>query len=483
MLRDRYDPMNLFAVVPALGMQLDPLLMRLDRLLDDDALFQAIKADLLKRYPHTATFGRPSTPVEVIMRTLIIKHLYDWSYEATEQWVGDSLVLRQFCRVYAERVPDDTTLIRWTNLIRPETLHRLLDHITDQARRLKVTRGRKLRIDGTVVATNIHYPVDSTLLGDGVRLLSRTIRRAKTVLGDTLARAKSVFRDRTRSVRRIMNGLIAAARRRGEHAQQQLQEGYRQLLELTEQVVAQAVQVQQLLQQRTDATAQRLHQTLQIFIPRVEQVIRQTRRRVVQGEAVPASEKLVSLFEPHTAIIRKGKPGKATEFGRCVWLDEVEGGIISRYAVLSGNPDDATQLPPSLDHHIEQFGHPPDLLAGDGKLATPSNERLAQQRGVRQVVLPRPGRKTAARIAHERQRWFRRGRNWRAGIEGRISGLKRGQGLSRCRYHGDDGMERWVGLGLLAHDLRMIAQQQAARATRQATRRDRSAPQPLARAA
>jgi transposase, IS5 family len=203
----------------------------------------------------------------------------------------------------------------------------------------------------------------------------------------------------------------------------------------------------------------------------VEQVIRQTRRRVIDGEALLASEKLVSLFEPHTAIIRKGKPGKPTEFGRYVWLDEVEGGLISRYRVLDGNPDDATQLAPSLDHYIEQFGHPPALLAGDGKLATPTTERLAQQRGVRQVVLPRPGRKTAARLAHERQRWFRPGRNWRAGIEGRISGLKRGQGLERCRYQGEDGMEQWVGLGLIAHDLRTTARHQAARVREPVARR------------
>jgi transposase, IS5 family len=473
MLRDRYQPLDLFALVPALGVETDPVLTQLDRLLDDDALFQAIKVDLIMRHPRTATDGRPSTPVEVIMRLLIVKHLYNWSYEHTEQWVGDSLVLRQFCRVYAERVPDDTTLIRWANLIRPETLHCLLDHITERARQLKVTRGRKLRIDGTVVETNIHYPVDSTLLGDGVRVLSRTIRRAKAVIGETAARTRTLFRDRRRSAKRIMKGLIDAARRRSEQAQQ-LQDGYRQLLDLTEQVVDQAQQVQQLLQQQTDATAQRLHQTLQTFIPRVEQVIRQTMRRVIHGETVRAGEKLVSLFEPHTAIIRKGKAGKSTEFGRVVWLAETEGGIITQARVLEGNPDDATQLAPSLDQHSEQFGHPPDLLAGDGKLATATNEQLAQQRGVRHLVLPRPGRKTEARQAHERQRWFRRGRNWRAGIEGRISGLKRGQGLSRCRNHGDNGMERWVGLGVIAHDLRIMARHQADRAARQAQQATRT---------
>jgi len=201
------------------------------------------------------------------------------------------------------------------------------------------------------------------------------------------------------------------------------------------------------LRAQTTRSAQRLADTLDHFCPLVEQVISQTTRRVLQGAQVAAREKVVSLFEPHTAIICKGKLRKPTEFGRAIWLDEVDGGIISRYAVLDGNPDEADQLPPSVDHHLQVFSKPPRLLAGDRKLATPANERYARKRGIRQVVLPQSGAKSAERIAYERQRWFRRGRNWRAGIEGRISGLKRGHGLSRCRYHGDDGMERWIGWG------------------------------------
>jgi len=464
MLRDRYDPMNLFDHIPALGMETDAVLNQLDSLLDDDVLFQAVKHDLIRRFPRTASFGRPSTPVEVIVRMLIVKHLYDWSYEQAEQWVSDSLVLRQFCRVYAEKVPDDTTLLRWANLIQPATLQQLLDHVVELAHQHHVTRGRKLRLDSTVVATNIHYPVDSTLLSDGVRVLTRTIHRAKPVLQETVERARTLFRNRTRSVRRVTKQLIDAARRRSEQATQDVQDCYQQLLDLTEQVVAQAEQIQQHLQtqlaQQTDRTTVRLVETLQTFLPRVKQVIDQTRRRVVEGEKVSAGEKVVSIFEPHTAIIRKGKAGKPTEFGRVLWLGETEGGIITQARILEGNPDDAAQFVPSLDVHCTQFGHPPRLVAGDGKLATATNEQAAAHRGVRRVVLPRPGRKTPSRLAHERQRWFRRGRNWRAGIEGRISGLKRRHGLDRCGYHGDDGMQRWVGWGVLAHDLRRIAQYQ-----------------------
>ncbi len=458
MLRDRYDPMNLFDLVPALGMQLDPVLMQLDHLLDDDKVFQAVKADLAKRHPRTLVDGRPSTPVEVILRMLVVKHLYTWSYAATEQFVGDSLVLRQFCRVYAEHVPDDTTLIRGAKLIQPHTLHRLLDRVVELARQLKVTRGRKLRIDGTLVETNIHHPTDSTLLYDGIRVLSRTLKRAAQLLQDTPRLARSAFRDRTRSAKRITKRILESTRRRGDQAEQTMHSAYQQLLKAAIAMVQQAMQVGDALRAQAESSAQRLADSLEHFCPLLEQVICQTRRRVLLGETVAAREKVVSLFEPHTAIIRKGKLRAPTEFGRLVWLDEVDGAIISRYAVLSGNPDEAEQVPPSVDHHLQMFGKPPRLLAGDRKLATDANERYARKQGISQVVLPASGAKSAERIAYERQRWFRRGRNWRAGIEGRISGLKRGHGLERCRYHGDDGMERWVGWGVITHDLRVIAQ-------------------------
>src|ERR687885_364214 len=173
MLRDRALPVDLFALVPALGLRFEPELAELDRLLEDDQLFQQIKADLSRRRPRTLETGRPSTPVEVLLRLLVIQHLYTWSYEQTEHLVNDSLVLRQFCRLGLEPMPHHTTLLRWANLIQPETLHDLLDRVTELARSLKVTRGRKLRIDSTVVGTAIHYPRDSTLLLDGVRVLGR----------------------------------------------------------------------------------------------------------------------------------------------------------------------------------------------------------------------------------------------------------------------------------------------------------------------
>jgi transposase, IS5 family len=457
MLRDRYEPQNLFELVAVLSLKMEPTLAQLDQLLEDDVLFQRVRADLAQRYPHTQHTGRPSTPVEVILRMIIVKHLYGWSYEQTEYQVSDSLVLRQFCRVYLEAAPDDTTLIRWANLIQPKTLHDLLDHVTELARARHVTRGRKLRTDGTVVETNIHHPSDSTLLGDAVRVLSRTLQKARQVLNDRTELSPESFRDRTRSARRQVKRIMEAARLRGEPAADQLQSAYRRLLDTARASQRQAQRVAETLKEQTDERATRMAERLADWLPRVERIIEQTVRRVLGGEKVPADAKLVSLFEPETAIISKGKPARPTEFGRVVWLDEVEGGIVSGYRILDGNPSDSEQLQPSLDHHIALFEHPPDLLAGDRGLYSEANERDAQSRGVKHVAIPKPGAKSPERIAHEKQRWFRRGHNWRSGIEGRISGLKRGQKLARCLYHGTAGMERWVGWGLIAHDLRVIA--------------------------
>jgi IS5 family transposase len=234
MLRDRYEHMNIFELIPALSSAMEPVLTQLDHLLEDDPLFQKVKADMAKRYPQTLVNGRPSTPVEVILRMLVVKHLYNWSYEETEHWVADSLVLRQFCRVYSHPVPDDTTLNRWALLIQPATLHTLLDHVSKLAQQLKVTRGRKLRVDSTVVQTNIRYPTDSRLLADGVRVISRLLKRSRTVLGEAASTEHDAFRSRTRSAQRHLQRIYTAVRQRGEEAGERVSRGYRDLVRVTQ---------------------------------------------------------------------------------------------------------------------------------------------------------------------------------------------------------------------------------------------------------
>src|SRR3954452_15507381 len=234
MLRDRYAPQDLFALVPSASLALDPVLAQLDTLLDDDDLYQRVRADLSKRRPQTTTGARHSAPVEAILRLLVVKRLYGWSYAETEHFVNDSLVLRQFCRVYLQPVPDDTTLLRWANLIGPATVAALNDRVVALAQEQRVTRGRKLRIDGTVIETNIRHPTDSKTLGDGVRVLSRLLRRAKGVLGDGAAvgapRRQAPSRTHTRSVRRLPQQLHRVARRKGEQAAEDRKQAYAKLI-------------------------------------------------------------------------------------------------------------------------------------------------------------------------------------------------------------------------------------------------------------
>jgi IS5 family transposase len=462
MIRDRYAAVDLFALVPEWHLQFEPELAELDRLLADDELFQQVKADLARRYPRSARTGRPATPVEVILRLLVVKHLYGWSYEQTEQFVNDSVVLRQFCRLYLARVPDDTTLLRWANLIQPATLHRLLERVTELARARKVTRGRKLRLDSTVVETDIHHPSDSTLLADGVRVLSRWVRRAKAVVGDG-AVAPGLWRDRTRAAKRLARRIGATIVHRKEAREQERRALYARLLTVARASHRQAEQVRRLLEPASAAATDRLCAALDRFVPLVEQGIAQAERRVLHGERVPAGEKVLSLFEPHTAILRRGKARQPTEFGAKVVLDEVEGGLLTRYTVYAGNADDAVSLPDGLTHHRRCFGRAPDLLAADRHFYSGENCRLAAAAGVRRVVLPKRGQPGRGDAARERERWFRRGHRFRAGIEGRISVLRRRFGLRRCRYHGTAGLERWVGWGILAHNLRAISRSVARR--------------------
>ena len=459
MLQDRYEKDKFFETIIKLTIEMDPILAQIDVLLDDEELYQLIRNDFTKRFPLTEVTGRKSTPVEVVLRMLTIKQLYGLSYEQTEYQVRDSLVLRQFCRVYFNDVPDDTTLIRWANLVKAETLAAFNQRVTKIATKLKVTRGRKLRTDGTVVETNIQAPSDSHLLEDSVRVIGRTLQRAKKVISKQTGLADKVFRNRIRSARKTGRQIRRLINRQKEAGKQ----AYRKLVNITKQTVDQAKQVLETLTELSDDPAQGMRDTLETFVPRAEQVIEQTIRRVFQDEKVPAEDKIVSIFEPHTAIIRRGKAGKPVEYGRKVWLDEVEGGIVTRWKVLDGNPNDKLQWVPCLDAHQQLFGKPPTQASADRGVFSADNETEAKSRGIKRVVLPKPGKKSEKRRQHEKQPWFQSARKWHAGVEGRISVLKRRYNLDRCLNQGQDGFHRWVGWGVIAHNLNKIGSTVVAR--------------------
>lgn len=452
MLLDKYEADNILERIPGLMMHMSPELTAIDRVLDDDELYCMIRQDLAQQYPKTEQVGRHSTPVEVTLRMLAVRHLYNWSYERTEQQVADSLVLRQFCRVYFETVPDHTTLWRWAQLIHPETLQAFNERLLQMAVADKLTYGRKLRTDGMVVETTIHHPTDSSLLADSVRVLGRSLSRARQLVSDPSESSKRLFRNRTRSAKQAARQIGRATGQSPER----LKSHYQRLLQSSRATIRQGQQVLQLLQTEAQQNSAGLIKTLQTFLPRAQQVVEQATRRLFKAEQVPAAEKLVSIFEPHTAIIRRGKPNQATEFGHKVWLGEVEGGFISSYRSLVGNPADEQQWQPTLEQHQRQFGQPPRQASADRGLYSAANEQIAQALGVKRIILPQPGRKSEDRCRYERQPWFWRGRRFHAGIEGRISVISRKHGLDRCRDRGLTGFERWVGWGIAANNLTMF---------------------------
>lgn len=456
MLRERYPVDKVFDEIAVHFPEMDAALAKIDRYLEDEELYQMIKDDLSKRRPKTLETGRKSTPVEVALRMLVVKRLYQYSYAETERYVSDSLVLRQFCRVYLNRVPDDTTLIRLANLIRTETLEKFNARITELALQSKVTKGKKLRTDGTVVETHIHAPSDSRQLADSVRVLARVIGRARKVLQNVMDGATDVGVDFTKAARQTARKIGEILRKRTDEAKEAGKQQYQELLDMTEKTIQHAAQTSAQLEHQIGKAAQRLKRTLATFIPLAEKVVDQTKRRVLKDEQVPAQDKVLSIFEPHTDIICRGKESHPVEYGHKVWLNEVDGGIVTHFRILDGNPNDQTQWEPSLNAHVESFGHPPEQASADRGLYSAPNEKFAKDLGVQRVVLPKPGYKSKTRREHESQEWFAEGRKWHAGVEGRISVLKRAHGLGRCLNHGLPGFERWIGWGVIAGNLAVM---------------------------
>ena len=427
-----------------------------DEVLEDEALITTAYEALAQRSRRSKTFGRPGVPAEVVLRMLLLKHARDWSYETVEREVRANLVYRQFTRVGAEKVPDAKSMGRLARTLGPAVIEQLHQRVVAIAQEKKVVAGKRMRVDTTVVESNIHYPTDSTLLGDGLRVLTRTMKKITVVAGTVGTK----LRNRMRNVQHRLIEIGRASRSKKEAGKEKLKQAYVRLMRSAEQVVKQAQRfsaevasgVKGAVEVKQQTVLEGCKQYLDTMIPRVQQVIRQTQARVVDG-VTNFDGKLFSIFEPTTEIIRKGKAGKPNEFGKMVKIQEAENQIVTAYEVYTKRPVDADLLVPAIAAHQQQLGRIPRLVAGDAGFYSAQNETKAHQAGVEQVVIPNHSTKSAARKRHQRKRWFRKGQKWRTGSEGRISILKRRHGLDRSLYKGDSGMKRWVGLGVIADNL------------------------------
>ena len=419
----------------------EPWMKHADEALNDDRLLEIIQEELSRRCKKSKTRGRPSTTAEVVLRMLLLKHMRGWSYADVTREVRANLVYREFTGVGGGKVPDDKTMGRLARQLGPEAIGQLHRRTVEIAREKQVLTGRRMRVDTTVVETNIHYPTDSTLMGDGVRVLTRVMKKAAAAAGKAGVR----FRDRTRSVKRSILEIVYAARNKSEKGQEKMKAGYRKLLEATSRVVGQAKQF-------SATVTGKAKQQLDEMIPRVQQVMKQARARVLDGNT-RADNKILSMFEPDTEVIRKGKASKPTEFGKMVKIQEAENQIVTHFEVFDRRPSDSDLLTPSIEKHQELLDRVPDLVAADAGFFSAANEAAARKLGVKQVAVPSRSTKSEKRKQEQKKPWFKKAQKWRTGCEGRISVLKRRHGLNRSRYRGTPGMNRWVGLGVMADNI------------------------------
>jgi len=437
----------------------DDLLDPIDKLLDDPELLALVRDKLSRRSPQSTRTGRRSIAPDRLLRCCVLKHVKAWSFRQLEREVRTNLVYRRFTRFDADLTPDHVTYSRNFTALGGDVMEAIDRLVVNKAQDQAVAPGRKLRTDTTVVESNIHHPTDSGLLADGVRVLTRLIRR----VADGCKPGAVTVVNHGRAVRNRLIEIIRASKSTAASAKGRMTDSYRKLVKLTEAVVSQAADLCKRLHDGglevvadAELAVEGAVKRLDEFLPLVRRVLHQTKERVFEGNHHVAN-KLLSLFETHTQVIRKGKLSKPVEFGRLVRIDEVEGGIVSRAEVLEGNAADTNSWKGALVNHRKTFGHAPRMATADRGFFSARNERQARAMGVKKVVLPARGRLSAKRRKLERERWFRRARRWRSGIEARIATLKHRFAMVRATYKGEAGFKRYVGWTVIGHNLVSLA--------------------------
>ncbi len=449
------DPQITFADLEFLHqhIQLEPTLQAIAAFVDTHAgLVDRVRGDLERGLKKPAT-GRPGVTAPQVLRSLILMRVKNWDYRELRERIADGYTLRHFTQFNSKRVPQHDAFNRAFNRLTPETLQAVNDAVIRAAVDLGLEDGTKLRVDTTVVETDIHHPTDSTLLWDSVRVLTRLVRH----LADRVPAGVGRFTNRTRRARRRMQEIHRMTPK--ERARHQVRK-YRDLIRVAEQVIHEARAVVE----RTHNVAEEdviegLRREIARHCELGDRVISQARRRVLQGEQVPTEEKLYSIFETHTDLIKRGKVLKPVEFGHKVFLAESGRGLITQYRVLTGNPADQIHVTPSLAHHTEVFDHAPDVYSADRGFFNDANLQTCRAAGVTLTCIPQSGgKRSAEREALETSPAFKRGQRFRAGIEGRISVLFRGRGMKRALVEGREHFELLVGAAVLTNNLLVIAE-------------------------
>lgn len=439
------------------GVELDPVLAGIADFIDEhSALVEAVQQDM-ERGLKKPTTGRNGITASQVLRSLVLMRVKNWDYRELRERIADGHTLRIFTCFNTQPVPKHDAFNRSFNRLTPATFQAVNHAVVQAAVDAGLEDGKKLRNDTTVVESNIHWPTDGTLLWDTVRVLIRLIGRLRRIVPKDVPR----FPNRKRAARKRMQKLqrMTAAQR-----ERQQVSTYRQLLAITQEVLQNARRTVDATlhssgQTATDALAiEALRKEIAGVGQLGDRVVDQARRRVLDREQVPTSEKLYSIFESHTDLIKRGKTNKPVEFGHKVFLAESAQGLITQYRVLDGNPVDENHVPTALDHHKTMFGAVPETYATDRGFHSPSNQDACRDAGVACASIPqRGGKKTRQRAALEKSPAFKKAQRFRAGIEGTISVLFRGRGMRRCLAHGKERFELLIGAAVLANNLMRIA--------------------------
>ena len=396
---------------------------------------------------------------ESIMRLIIVQQIERLSFREVIVRVDDSEMLRYFCRIYDDAIISHSRYATLVSMIQPSTWKKINEIIVKFARDKKGFKGKSLRLDTTAVETNVHFPMDSTLLCDSVRVLSRLLRHIGRIDRGVLCKWRGRERDAKRLTQKLLRGgakLHKAKRKKW----------YSQLIASTERVMVRAAEVQQRINEgqvteRNPQKSEKLEsyaQEIAEYMPLVARCVAQGRKRVLEEQEVPNEEKIFSIFEPHTELLIRGKAGKKIEFGHMVEVRQVENGLITHYQTHEKRPAEPALLIKAVLEHKEVFGRVPERCAGDkGFYSAEAVARVASQ-GVEEVCVPKKGRRNEEEEKREHSRWFKQAQAFRAGIEGTISALKRSFGLRRCLRKGWDHFQSLVGTGVLAHNLTLLAE-------------------------
>jgi IS5 family transposase len=437
---------------------LDPVLECLSSFLERHGeLVELVHRDLTRGLKRPKS-GRRGLGAQQVLLAFVLQRVKDWDLRELRDRIADGITLRQFTGFWSDRVPRHQAFHRAFSQLTPDTLWAVNQAVVRAAVDLGVEDGKTLRADTTVVETNIHWPTDSELLWDSVRVLTRLSR---AVLAEVPALPER-FSNRTRAARRRMQAIHRMSRaQRGA----ELRPTYRSLLKIARGVVENARGVHRAaknvsadLDPMVGLRVDGLLWEIEHYAALADHVIDQARRRVLENETLAADKKIYSIFEPHTDLIKRGKANRPVEFGHKVFLAESRQGLITDYRVLHGNPPDQQRVGESVEHHRQMFGIVPSLYAADRGFYSIHNVEGLAAAGVKLESVPqRGGHKTPERIAHEKSRAFKRAQRFRAGIEGRISVLFRGRGMRRCRLRGRARFELFVGAAVLANNLLIIA--------------------------